>query len=77
MKLDLKDLFDDPPKMGVTKIVEKTEKSDSDDKCVDAAQDIINAQNEGDAKALDKALKRHYALCESDEPDEVEETEED
>lgn len=35
----------------------------------DAAQDIVNAAKKGDAKALDLALKRHYAACENEDDD--------
>jgi DNA-binding GntR family transcriptional regulator len=36
------------------------ESSDS----VDAAQDVLDAMADKDARALDLALKRHYELCE-------------
>jgi DNA-binding GntR family transcriptional regulator len=37
----------------------------------EAAQDILDAMKDGDPKALDLALKRHYELCKG-ETDEVE-----
>lgn len=44
----------------------KVEASESED----AASDILGAIASKDAKALDLALQRHYATCESTEDDE-------
>ena len=55
--------------------------SDSDSKSSgseseDAAQDILDAIADQDARALDLALKRHYELCEGSMDTEEEESEE-
>jgi hypothetical protein len=39
----------------------------------DAARDVLAAIAAKDAKALDKALARHYVCCEGDEPSEEDE----
>lgn len=49
----------------------ESEKSESED----AAQDILDAIADKDAKALDMALKRHYELCEGDMKSEDEDDE--
>ncbi len=36
----------------------------------DAARDVLAAIKDGDAKALDLALQRHYEACEAKEGDE-------
>jgi len=36
----------------------------------DAAQDVLDAITDGDAKALNMALKRHYEICEAGGSDE-------
>lgn len=45
-------------------------KEPSKSESVDAAQDMIDAVASKDAKALDLAMKRHYALCSHDDEDE-------
>lgn len=38
----------------------------------DCAQDLIDAIKDGDAKAADLALKRHYAVCSGEDDDDEE-----
>lgn len=48
--------------------LDKAKASSAPSESEDAAQDVLDAISDGDAGALDLALKRHYELCAS-EPD--------
>ncbi len=64
-KMKSLDSMGGPKKPNVEVEIGLPDESDSDDsESVDAAKDIIAAFGSKDAKALDLALQRHYAVCE-------------